>query len=256
MDETPERLHLQVRGLSKRFTLHTLHEKQVVAFEGVDLDVPVASFTGLAGASGSGKSSLLKVLYRTYLASEGQAYYTTAVGDLVDLVHATERTILKLRRYEIGYVSQFLRVEPRVPALDVVAGARVAQGTGLSLAREEAAELFARLGLPRDLWDSYPVLFSGGEQQRVNIARALITRPRFLLLDEPTSALDRQNVGVVLDLLEEARERGTTMLGIFHDPEIVVRLCDRVCLIQGGRLLGVLPPSEANLDAVFSVAVL
>ncbi|MBA2451334.1 MAG: ATP-binding cassette domain-containing protein, partial [Chloroflexi bacterium] len=178
---------LSIRGLTKRFTLHILGGKVVVAFRDVDLDVPVGGFIGLAGTSGSGKSSLLKCIYRTYLASEGAARYVGDDGETVDLARADDRAVLRLRRREIGYVAQFLRASPRVPALDVIAGPRADGGVGLEQARAEARELLDRLRLPRELWDSYPILFSGGEQQRVNVARALITRPRLLLLDEPTS---------------------------------------------------------------------
>lgn len=238
---------LEIRALTKRFTLHVLRGKRVTAFHDVDLDLPEGSATGVIGPSGSGKSSLLKCVYRTFLPTSGRALYRTAAREQVDLVSADEQAILALRRREIGYVSQFLRVVPRVPALDVVAGVRAAQGVSPEQASAEAAALLTRLRLPRDLWDSFPVLFSGGEQQRLNVARALITRPRLLLLDEPTSALDRENGAAVVDLLLEARRQGTTMLGIFHDPRMVAALCDRVAVMRNGELLDVRPPGELDL---------
>jgi len=230
--------HLRIRALSKQFTVHILGGKRVTAFTDVDLDVPAGSFIGLAGASGSGKSSLLKCIYRTYLPTAGEALLTTAESDVVDLASADERTVLRLRRREIGYVTQFLRPPPRVPALEVVARPRIEQGVDAAQAHDEAARLLARLHLQRELWDSYPVLFSGGEQQRVNVARALITRSRLLLLDEPTSALDAENQTAVVELLLEARAAGATMIGVFHDPRVLATLCDQVAVMRNGLLLG------------------
>jgi alpha-D-ribose 1-methylphosphonate 5-triphosphate synthase subunit PhnL len=246
---------LTIRGLSKRITLHILGGKRVTAFRDLDLDLPVGGFVGLVGASGSGKSSLLKCVYRTYLPTAGTAIYVTAAGDAVDLVTADDRTVLHLRRQEIGLVTQFLRASPRVAALDVVAAARANQGVAMEEARAEARELLARLRLPRELWDSFPVLFSGGEQQRVNVARALITRPRLLLLDEPTSALDTENAATVTELLLEARARGATMIGVFHDPRTVAALCDAVALMRDGLLLDVRRPDELDLAAALAARV-
>jgi alpha-D-ribose 1-methylphosphonate 5-triphosphate synthase subunit PhnL len=243
---------LEIRVLTKRFTLHVLHGKRVTAFHDLNLDVPEGSVTGVVGPSGSGKSSLLKCIYRTFLPTSGRAVYRTQNGAHVDLASADEQAILALRRREVGYVSQFLRVVPRVPALEIVAGVRTAQGIVPEQAREEAAALLSRLRLPRDLWDSFPVLFSGGEQQRLNVARAVIARPRLLLLDEPTSALDRDNTAAVVELLQEARQAGTTMLGVFHDPRMVEMVCDRVAVMRDGELLDVRAPRELDLTTALA----
>ncbi len=228
--------HLSVRGLSKRFVLHLLQGKVLLGLEEVWFDVPRGQFLGIAGRSGSGKSSLLKCLYRTYLADAGAAIYRCADGRTVDVVAASDDEVLDLRGTEIGYVSQFLRPRPRVSALDLAAGPLLRRGVGRAEARERVATLFARLDLPPELWDGYPILFSGGEQQRVNLVRALAAEPRLLLLDEPTSALDASLQGSVVALLTEARARGTTMLGVMHDAALLGELADVTLTLEAGRL--------------------
>lgn len=228
---------LTVTDLRKEFVLHVLGGKRVVALRGLSFAVAPGAFVGVLGPSGGGKSSLLKSLYRTYLPSGGAIEYTTAAGDVVDLATADDDTILALRGAEIGYVSQFLRPAPRVTAVDLVARPLIGRGVGRDEARARSADLLRRLALPADLLDGYPALFSGGEQQRVNIARALIAPPRLLLLDEPTSALDAANQRTVLGLLREAHDAGTTIIGTFHDLVVLRRLADRYLHIRDGRLV-------------------
>jgi alpha-D-ribose 1-methylphosphonate 5-triphosphate synthase subunit PhnL len=232
--------HLVVEGLHKVFTLHLLGSRRVVALHPVTFSVAPGEFVAIIGASGSGKSTLLKCLYRTYLASGGQAHYRTGDGQTVDLVTAADDAIVSLRghRAELGYVSQFLRPTPRVGAVDIVAAPLLARGGDRDVSRERSAALLRRLALPADLIDAYPALFSGGEQQRVNIARALIALPRLLLLDEPTSALDATNQATVVALLREAREAGVTVLSIFHDPAMVRQVADRFLELRDGRITG------------------
>lgn len=229
--------HLVVRGLTKHFVLHILGEKQVVGFADVEFDLPTGAFLGVAGQSGSGKSSLLKCLYRTYLADAGSIVYRCADGRSIDLATAADDEIVDLRVEEIGYVSQFLRPAPRVGALDLAARPLVRRGISLQEARARASVYFERLRLPRELWDGYPVLFSGGEQQRVSLARALAAEPRLLLLDEPTSALDESLQSEVVQLLLEARSRGTTMIGIMHDTALQKRLSDMLITLHLGRIV-------------------
>jgi alpha-D-ribose 1-methylphosphonate 5-triphosphate synthase subunit PhnL len=234
MPETP---HLSVRGLHKQFVLHLLDGKQLTGFSDVSFDVPSTHFIGIAGKSGSGKSSLLKCIYRTYLANGGSMLYRQADGTTVDLATADDDTMLGLRGDEIGYVSQFLRPTPRVRALDLAARPLLRLGVPLAEARERAAELFTRLELPCELWDGYPILFSGGEQQRVNLSRALVAEPRLLLLDEPTSALDESLQARVVELLSEAGSRGTTMIGVMHDTALLAELADTVVTMENGRIV-------------------
>jgi alpha-D-ribose 1-methylphosphonate 5-triphosphate synthase subunit PhnL len=227
---------LELEALSKTITLHILDSTEVEPFKDVSFHVEEGEFVAVVGASGSGKSSVVKAIHRTYLPTSGRTSYRTAEGEVVDLATAPDRTLLKLRNREIGFVSQFLRVEPRVPALDVVAGPLYRRGADREASRAKAAELLRRMDLTESLWSSFPTLFSGGEQQRVNIARALIAKPRLLLADEPTSALDSINTARVVELLTEARAAGMTIVGVFHDVELIERLADRVVVMNGGRI--------------------
>lgn len=227
---------LQLRGLGKTITLHILGGTVIEPFRDVSFDVHPGEFVAIVGPSGSGKSSVIKTIHRTYLASDGQALYATADGRCIDLATAPDRTMIELRRSEIGFVSQFLKVEPRVPAIDVVARPLMRRGVDPVEARTRAAALLQRLDVPEKLWNSYPALFSGGEQQRINIARALVAEPRLLLADEPTSALDSTNTGRVVEALLEARTRGVTMLGVFHDIDLIERIADRVVVMGQGRI--------------------
>lgn len=228
---------LKVRDLHKTFELHILRGKQVLGFDDISFDVPEGSFVGIAGASGSGKSSLLKCLYRTYLVDGGTIEYTLQNGTTIDVVNASDDVVLDLRAAELGYVSQFLRPTPRVTAIDLAARPLVRRGMSARDAHDRVKEYFVRLELPRDLWDGYPILFSGGEQQRVNLARALASQPRLLLLDEPTSALDGSLQREVVRLLAEARDRGTTMVGVMHDTALLTALSDELLTMERGRVV-------------------
>lgn len=229
---------MSVRNLGKVFELHILNGKRILGFEDVSFDVPQGAFVGIAGKSGSGKSSVLKCLYRTYLAQAGEILYSTNAGEVVDLVTASDEAVLALRRHEIGYVSQFLRPTPRVSAIDLAARPLVESGVDEKEAHERVARFFTMLQLPQDLWDGYPILFSGGEQQRVNLARAFASNSSVLLLDEPTSALDAALQGVVAQLIRERRAEGVTMVGIMHDAELLEDLSDTVIHLQNGRVVG------------------
>jgi alpha-D-ribose 1-methylphosphonate 5-triphosphate synthase subunit PhnL len=231
---------VRVEGLTKQFTLHVLHGKRVPAFHDVSFDVPRAGITAVIGPSGSGKSSLLKCMYRTYLPTSGRMLLDTADGT-VDIATADDHTILALRKRAIGYVPQFLRAPPRVPAVEVVVRPLIERGVPHVDAFEQAVEMLGRLNLPSDLFDAYPALFSGGEQQRVNIARALVARTDLLLLDEPTSALDHINLERVIALLREACADGTTIVGVFHDYAVVEALADVVVAIEHGTVRSIGP---------------
>ena len=226
---------LDVCGLSKRFTLHLRDGLELPVLSGVSLQVAAGECVALVGPSGQGKSTLVKCLYGSYGVDAGSITLHTGAGS-IDIAQATPQQVLALRRREIAYVSQFLRVVPRVPALDVVAerwlDAQQADNTPcddiddlaharmLGAAREQVRDLFARLNLPSALWDLPPATFSGGEQQRVNIARGFVQPARLLLLDEPTASLDAANRSVVMRLIAEAKARGTAIVGIFHDEEV------------------------------------
>jgi len=181
----------------------------------------------LGGPSGIGKSSILKMLYGNYAVDAGQILVNHR-EKIVDIAAADPRTIIEVRRHTMGYVSQFLRTVPRVAAVDVVAEPLVARGIDAAEAKDRAVELLARLNLPRELWSLPPATFSGGEQQRVNIARGFITSHRILLLDEPTASLDATNRRVVNEMIAAKKAEGVAMLGIFHDEEVREAVADRI----------------------------
>ena len=225
---------LEVIDLQKRFELHSLNGKVIEALRSVSLDVEEGEIVALTGRSGSGKSSLMKCLYRTYLSSSGSILYRDASGRILDLATAGDYDILRLRKTEMTYCSQFLQVIPRVRALDVVADALIARGSDPDEARSATSLCFERLSLPAELWDAFPSTFSGGEQQRVNIARAMISRPRFLLVDEPTASLDLKTKNAVIEMLLELKQSGATILLITHDEHTLASMADRSLHLEDG----------------------
>ena len=222
-------LMLRAVGIGKTFTLHGQGGVQIEALAGVSLEVERGECVVLVGPSGAGKSTLLRCLYGNYLASAGSIEIRD-VGDngrSVSITGAEPHDVLRLRRAVVGYVSQFLRVIPRVPTLTLVAEPLLSRGVAEGDARRRAAALLARLNVPERLWTLAPATFSGGEQQRVNIARGLIAEHPLLLLDEPTASLDAENRDVVADLVVEARERGAAIVGIFHDEDTRSKVATR-----------------------------
>ena len=231
----PKQAMIEVRGLGKMFTLHNQGGIRLPVLRAIDFDAAAGECLVLSGPSGTGKSTLLRCLYGNYLATEGTIRLrdtTVPHAPWVTLSHAPEQVILKLRRDVIGYVSQFLRAIPRVAALDVVADPLQQRGTGRDEARARAAALLERLNLPRRLWDLPPATFSGGEQQRVNIARGLIGGHPILLLDEPTASLDADNRAVVVELIREALAEGRCLIGIFHDDAVREAVATRLLPLQ------------------------
>lgn len=213
---------LRVENLNKSFRVQILGDKQIPGCRDISFQVKAGELFALAGPSGKGKSTILKCIYRTYLPGSGSIWYDSAAYGRVDLASAPERLLLDLRNRELGYVSQFLKVVPRVSAIDLVMEPILTRnGLSRDQARARAEQLLEQLGIPQKLYDAYPATFSGGEQQRINIARAIGWRPRLLLLDEPTASLDAASIERVLELLAELRREGTTMVGIFHDQAIM-----------------------------------
>src|ERR1700722_15906554 len=227
---------LEVVNLQKHFELHILNEKEIEALRQVSFDMEEGEIVALTGKSGSGKSTLMKCIHRTYLATSGQMFYRTAHDEIVDLVAASEHEVLRIRKTEMTYCSQFLQVIPRVPAVDVVASGLIMRGYIGANARQITSECFERLSLPRELWDAYPSTFSGGEQQRVNIARAIISRPRILLVDEPTASLDIKTKDAVIEMILELKSSGTSIILITHDEYSLRQMADRSLLLEDGRL--------------------
>lgn len=210
---------LETTDLSKIFTLHGRGGLQLPVFSGVNLSVPAGECLALTGHSGSGKSSLLRCLYGNYGASGGEVRVWHEKR-WVSLSSAAPREVVEVRRRTLGYVSQFLRVIPRVSTLDIVAEPLRRLGVAAEAARMEAGNWLTRLNLHERLWSLPPATFSGGEQQRVNIAHGMISQPPVLLLDEPTASLDADNRRAVVALIHAARARGAAVVGIFHDDEV------------------------------------
>ena len=213
---------ISIQNVSKSFTLHNQGAAVIPVMHSASLDVAAGECIALIGASGAGKSTLMRMIYGNYLTASGRIL----VGD-VDVASAAPRQIIALRRTTLGYVSQFLRVVPRVSTLDVVAEPLLVTGTERAAAQDIARGLLARLNIPERLWSLSPTTFSGGEQQRVNIARGFAYPYPALLLDEPTASLDPANRETVLCMVEEAKARGTAIIGIFHDADARARLCNR-----------------------------
>ncbi|WP_340256449.1 phosphonate C-P lyase system protein PhnL [Roseobacter sp. HKCC-CH-9208] len=213
---------ITVTDLGKSFTLHNQNSAVIPVLEGANFSVAAGECVALTGESGAGKSTVMRILYGNYLAQAGRV-----VVNGLDITTATPREILTLRREVLGYVSQFLRVVPRVPTLEVVAEPLLSLGVAEDEAQTRAADLLTRLRIPERLWPLSPTTFSGGEQQRVNIARGFAHRYPVLLLDEPTASLDAQNRETVLSLIEEAKAEGAAIVGIFHDLEARERVADR-----------------------------
>lgn len=224
---------LELSGVCKSFVMHLRGGMRMEAVANVSLSLFAGECLVLAGPSGAGKSSILKMVYGNYSVDAGAILVDTGAGR-VDLAATDPRAILALRRSTIAYVSQFLRVVPRVPARDVVAEALLSQGVAQAEARARAEALLDRLNVPERLWDLPPATFSGGEQQRVNVARGFITGHPLLLLDEPSASLDAENKQVVVDLVREKKAAGVAVLGIFHDAEVRDAVADRV--LEIGRV--------------------
>lgn len=222
---------LAVNGVDKTFTMHLQGGQQLPVLRGLTFEVGRGECVVLTGASGVGKSSILKMVYGNYGVDAGAIVLDRACGPL-DLAGAGPRQILAARRDTMGYVSQFLRAVPRVPALQVVAEPLVARGVSRADAEERAAGLLGRLNIPERLWRLPPATFSGGEQQRVNIARGLIAELPLLLLDEPTASLDVRNGEVVVELIREQLAGGVGMLGIFHDLDVRDAVANRAIDVE------------------------
>jgi alpha-D-ribose 1-methylphosphonate 5-triphosphate synthase subunit PhnL len=218
---------LRTDALAKGFTLHLQGGVHIPVLSGIGLELRAGECVVLSGPSGVGKSTLLRSLYGNYRADSGRILVRHR-GEVIDLPTADPRTILAVRHETLGYVSQFLRVVPRVPALDVVAEVLIGRGASQEEARRGAAELLLRLNIPRRLHTLPPATFSGGEQQRINLARGFIGEHPILLLDEPTASLDAENRAVVVAMINRAKRHGTAIIAICHDADVRDGIADRL----------------------------
>ena len=226
---------LKIENLGKVFNIYAL-DKEIHASQAISFEIMPGEFVGIVGKSGSGKSTILKCIYRSYLPTTGDIWYSSQKYGLINMTTATEREVLYLRRYEIGYVSQFLNIMPRTTAIEIVEQSLLDMGCAKEFSREQAVKMLRHFELDESLWDSYPNNFSGGEKLRLNIARAMVKHPRLLLLDEPTASLDSASKVKVRELIEQLKAEGTTMVGIFHDIEFMQGLCDKQFNIREGKL--------------------
>lgn len=218
---------LTLTDVAKNFTMHLQGGITLAVVGNVSFELKAGECAVLGGPSGAGKSSILKMVYGNYAANSGSIMVRHGEQS-IDLARADPRDVLSVRRDTIGYVSQFLRTLPRIAALDVVAEPLIARGVDRDAAMERARDLLAQLNLPPRLWSLPPATFSGGEQQRVNIARGFITDHPILLLDEPTASLDAKNRAVVVNLIRMKKAAGVAMLGIFHDEDVRTEVADRI----------------------------
>jgi alpha-D-ribose 1-methylphosphonate 5-triphosphate synthase subunit PhnL len=222
---------LKVEGFAKSFRLYE-QNMLIPSSYNVNLEVSIGSLTALIGPTGAGKSTVLKGIYRTYLPTHGKILYKDQTGEVIDLVQTDEHRILELRRHEIGFVTQFLHVLPRQSTEDVVAQPLVYRGWSKDQARELAREMLSAMNLPKRLWCISPATFSGGEKQRVNLARGFVAQPRLLLLDEPTASLDSDTAAVIISLIEKLKSDGVAIVAIFHHNDLVKRLADQEVVLK------------------------
>jgi len=221
---------LQMKNLSKQFLLHLQNSTALTVLQNFNLTLSQGECVRLSGPSGMGKSTILKLAYGNYRASSGEILVRNTEGQFIDMTQASARSVLHLRSHSMAYVSQFLRVIPRVAAIDIVAEPLLENGLDLvsrEQAREEAAHWLSRLRIPESLWQLPPATFSGGEQQRINLARSFIKPRPLLLLDEPTASLDPVNTQTVIDMIVQARSKGIAILGIFHDDSVAQKVVSR-----------------------------
>lgn len=231
---------IEVRNAAKTFILHQQGGAEIPVLAEATLTVSPGECVALTGVSGAGKSTLMRMIYGNYLTVSGSIEV-----DGVEVVGAAPRDMLRLRRETLGYVSQFLRVVPRVSTIDVVAEPLLAIGTDPEVARNTARNILKKLRIPEKLWALSPLTFSGGEQQRVNIARGFAHAYPALLLDEPTASLDPANRETVLEMIADAKARGSAIIGIFHDETARYKICDREIDVSGFRpQQAALPPSH------------
>ena len=225
---------LKINNVEKSFLLHSQGGVKIPVISDVNLIVEAGDAIALSGQSGSGKSSLMRMIYGNYLCNQGEILIKHH-DEWVNIVGAQPRQVLSIRQDTLGYISQFLRIIPRVPTLQIVAEPLKSRGASEVEAKEKASELLSLLNIPENLWSLSPVTFSGGEQQRVNIARGFMAHYPILLLDEPTASLDATNRNIVIDLIQKARKSGTAIIGIFHDEAVRDAVSTKVFNIEQYR---------------------
>jgi len=227
---------LRIVNLCKDFYLHN-PGLEIKSCYDINLTLNEGEFIGIVGLSGAGKSTILKCINRSYLPVQGEIWYYSEAFGRINLATASEREILYLRRREIGYVSQFLNVMPRTTAKEHVMNALTDMDTEAVAAEADTEEMLSYFRLPENLWDIYPITLSGGERLRLNLAHAMVKKPRLLMLDEPTASLDNKTKILVKDMLKKLKDKNTSMIGIFHDIEFMEDVCNKVFNISEGAII-------------------
>lgn len=238
--------HLEVLNLSKSFKMHILSGKEIVAFQNISFTVERGTFLGVVGRNGSGKSSLLRCIYRNYEPTSGDIFLYDG-SECVNLAKISDPEVLEIRKMRIGYVSQFFRPIPRLSAMDVVIEPLLDKGWGREEAQERARELFRLFDFPENLWDAFPSTFSGGERQRINLIRLLINSPELVLLDEPTASLDAKSRKIILDIIKEMTQRRITILCVFHNEPVLERLAHDILDMDRAEVTHLHPPFVWNV---------
>ena len=228
---------LQVKNVNKSFTLHNIDGRNIHVSHDINFVINAGEHVALAGTSVAGKSTLLRILFQTYSSTSGTILFKLSSGDWVDLTQLSDSEIVALRGREIGYVSQFLRAQPRRSVIDLVTRSGIARGMNNDSARELAQLTLDKLHIAQSLWEVHTSVLSGGEKQRVNIAAGLISPPRLLLLDEPISALDPENRALALELIQELSQSGVAVLAVFHDLDAIEQVSDRIIAMEHGRIV-------------------
>lgn len=226
---------LQVKGFRKRFTILQSNRK-LLAVEGIDFSLEAGEFIGIVGKSGSGKSTILKSIYRTHLPDAGEILYHSGGFGMVDMAKVSERKVLYLRKYEIGYISQSLSVRENTSCRELVTNVLLDVGESENAASQEAEEALTLFGLDPALWDSYPDVLSKSDMLRLSIAMAIVKKPRLILLDEPTAGLDPEDKLKLKKVIEKLQQKGVTLVGVFHDIEFIEGLCDKVYDLKSRKL--------------------
>ncbi len=227
---------IEIKKLSKIFKIYTRGGIEIEGYNDISFEVKQGEFLSLFGPSGMGKSSILKALYRTYTTTGGKILLTKENGEVVDMANCSESEVLYLRKNEIGYVSQFLQVLPRISAVNVVAQPLIDKGESEKNSRDKAKEMLDYLSIKEELFDISPLTFSGGEQQRVNIAKGIISPKSVLLLDEPTASLDKINTMKVIEKLKSIKKQNVAMVGIFHDLTAMEAISDKIYNIKENKI--------------------
>lgn len=227
---------LKIEKLAKNFYLHS-QDREIQSCQNISFSLEKGQFIGIVGISGAGKSTILKCINRTYLPIQGDIYYESEKFGRINIATSSEREMLYLRKYEIGYVSQFLNVMPRTTAKQHVMNALLEMGEEEKPAELDAMEMLSYFRLPEQLWDIYPNTFSGGERLRLNLAHTMVKQPRLMLLDEPTASLDNKTKLLVKEMLKQLKTKETSMIGIFHDLEFMEGVCDKVFNMSEGAFV-------------------